>query len=73
MSKDLHVVPRNDEREHDLTRWCLCEPTVQAGECSDVVVHNAWDCREYVEAAEVIIEGIRSSTYTDSRWMVVKS
>lgn len=55
----IHAVPRNDEREHDLTQTCWCEPRVEwidpdtglpySHPAAPMVVHNSADCREVVE------------------------
>lgn len=56
-----HVLPVNDEREHEETTTCPCHPAVlwndpETGEAyaEALVVHNAFDCREVVEEAERI-------------------
>lgn len=57
----IHVLPINDEREHEETTTCWCEPLVEwsnpkTGEAysEGLVIHNAADCREIIEQAEQI-------------------
>lgn len=54
----LHVVPLNDERQHDLSGDCWCEPLVewidpetgQPWACGTArAIHDAADCREVSE------------------------
>ena len=53
----LHVIPNNDEQEHELSQNCKCNPETKWQDedgtifTSPMVVHNAFDCRE---ASEVI-------------------
>lgn len=52
----VHTVPNNDEREHQLTTDCWCEPCVEwidpesgmpwESGLGPLVHHNAADCRE---------------------------
>jgi hypothetical protein len=64
----VHVIPLNDEQEHEKSTSCWCEPTVNwidpdtnrpwaNGSC--MVVHNAADCREFSE--QVTGEGVSPS------------
>jgi hypothetical protein len=57
---NVHVLPRDDERPHQRTATCWCNPHVDwidpdtgmpwaSGGCR--VIHNAADCREVVEWA----------------------
>ena len=41
----IHVVPHKDIKEHNLDRWCLCNPKLKKG----VLVHNSFDERERIE------------------------
>lgn len=41
----VHVIPKNDAREHPSDAFCPCMPTVRAG----VAVHNSYDGREIGE------------------------
>ena len=53
----LHVIPRNDEIEHERSAECICQPRVEwadpdSGEVyanGPLVSHNAFDCREVSE------------------------
>lgn len=54
----VHTIPLNDEREHEQTTDCWCDPTViwidpKTGlpwaNGGPMVVHNAADCREACE------------------------
>lgn len=51
----IHVVPMNDEEEHDLDSECRCKPVVHwqspDGDIlpTALVVHNSFDCREVSE------------------------
>jgi hypothetical protein len=48
----LHVVPRGDLVEHELNRWCWCQPLVVPDNDEDteaLVIHNSLDGRELVE------------------------
>ena len=53
----VNVVPLNDEKNHDLSAQCWCDPEVE-WQCLDtkeiyvngpIIIHNAADCRETVE------------------------
>lgn len=49
---DIHVLPRNDLREHEETRVCWCHPynySEPDDERGVVVVHHSADGRELVE------------------------
>jgi len=56
----VHILPMNDERAHEMTDTCWCDPRIEwldpdtnlpwAGG-GHKVVHNAADCREVVEQA----------------------
>lgn len=43
---NVHVIPRNDLREHETHRDCWCRPVEQE---PGVIVHNALDGREDYE------------------------
>lgn len=51
MKKDKwHVLPNNDEREHDESEYCWCHPKSQRQPNGNwVIVHNAMDGRELIE------------------------
>lgn len=44
----VHVVPRNDLREHVMLRTCWCKPR-QDTQDDDLYIHNAMDQRETYE------------------------
>lgn len=53
MSEYFHVTPANDLLPHNTDDGtCLCEPKIDAEGL--MVVHNAWDNREFDEIAEAI-------------------
>ncbi len=45
-----HVTPTNDLKEH-ITHgcWCHCRPEVRSDNEGDLVIHNAYDAREFFE------------------------
>lgn len=45
----LHVYPRNDVREHDISRSCWCNPTEVA---DGIFAHHSLDGREQYETGE---------------------
>lgn len=56
----VHVIPENDEKPHERTANCPCNPTVDWldpetnlpwANGSYRVIHNSFDCREVVEIA----------------------
>lgn len=47
-TSDLHVVPVNDLREHEMSMQCWCRPYRSVSEAI-VVVHNSLDGREHAE------------------------
>lgn len=53
-SRDIHVIPVNDEREHVTTMSCPCNPRRDA--MRRVVVHQAWDRREVLEEIEQALQ-----------------
>lgn len=57
----IHVLPINDEREHEETTMCWCGPHVEWSDhetdeaySEGLVIHNSADGRELVEQAEEI-------------------
>lgn len=50
----IHILPINDEREHEEETTCWCNPKLITDEPEVIVVHNAADCRELIEEAETI-------------------
>lgn len=54
MSKTMHVIPVNDQIEHEESDECACVPAQEPVEREDgsvgwVVVHHAWDGRPQVD------------------------
>ncbi len=49
----IHVLPINDEREHEESTTCWCNPRIET-EGELLVIHNSADCRELIEQAEEI-------------------
>ena len=51
MEKVLHVYPLDDLKEHcvDGDGVCDCNPRIIEQNGTTIVVHNAWDGREYFE------------------------
>lgn len=55
----IHVTPINDEREHEESSACWCEPTVDWSYAEAICTHNAADCRELIEQAEEIKNSVK--------------
>jgi hypothetical protein len=61
----VNVIPLEDEHPHVMGEGCECCPWISWEERADgvlekpVLVHNAYDCREVAERAEVTV-GIKS-------------
>lgn len=47
----IHVVPMNDDQEHELHEQCWCQPQADAQQAL-VLVHNSSDGREPYELGE---------------------
>lgn len=46
----VHIYPINDQREHTLVgEFCRCQPSVADAGHSVLVIHNAYDGREFGE------------------------
>jgi hypothetical protein len=51
-NNDVHVYPELDRYPHDLEGTdCPCKPTIEVHGANLVIIHNAWDHREYFEQA----------------------
>lgn len=50
----IHVLPINDEREHEELTSCWCNPQLITDEPELIVVHNSMDGRELIEQAEEV-------------------
>lgn len=58
MDDDVHVYPLSDLSEHvTVGAGCPCEPTVEVIGANLLIIHNAFDHREIVEQAIVIMNG----------------
>lgn len=51
-----HIVPINDDKEHDLLYSCHCKPKVRNEGDNMLIVHNSYDGREGVEWANEILQ-----------------
>lgn len=51
-SDDVHVVPIDDYREHDVSKTCWCKPSPDTEE-SNVYLHKALDGREKYMTGEL--------------------
>lgn len=50
MEKNIwHVIPCNDLKEHEDTKLCKCNPKIDKTENGEIVVHNSYDGREFIE------------------------
>lgn len=54
----IHVMPMNDDREHEETATCWCKPIVEDRDrktgrmyATPIVIHSAMDGRELIEQA----------------------
>lgn len=45
----IHVLPLNDIKDHNESKFCKCEPRVE--EDGKLIIHNAYDGREFFEDA----------------------
>ncbi len=50
MSEIYHVLPVGDEKEHVQSKDCACGPRIE----NNLVIHNAYDNREFDEIADEI-------------------
>jgi hypothetical protein len=48
----IHVMPRDDLREHEESEFCACKPKVKYTGEGRVIVHNSYDGREVLEQWE---------------------
>lgn len=48
----MHVLPINDLREHVRSMTCPCQPYKEMVKAGWMIVHNAFDGREFNEQAE---------------------
>lgn len=55
----VHVLPLNDLKEHTQSDDCECHPKIEyVGEGGKVVVHNAYDGREFWEQWEDLKQNV---------------
>lgn len=55
----VHVLPLNDLKEHTQSDDCECHPKIEyVGEGGKVVVHNAYDGREFLEQWEDLKQNV---------------
>ena len=54
-SKQHHCHPIDDEKPHDLTLVCACEPRIEIINGHYLVVHNAYDRRVAIEVVNDIL------------------
>jgi len=47
----IHVLPIHDLQPHDLSTRCPCVPKAEVHHAGDLLIHNAFDCREVMERA----------------------
>lgn len=52
ISNTIHVLPLDDLKPHIESAACKCEPRVEDREAGTLVVHNAWDGREFFETED---------------------
>lgn len=45
----FHVIPLNDLKHHSEAVSCACRPRVEHAERGKIVIHNAYDGREFHE------------------------
>ena len=44
-----NILPTNDLKEHTPDSTCACKPKVLFENGEMIVVHNSYDCREFIE------------------------
>jgi hypothetical protein len=58
VSEIVHVVPLNDLKSHiESGVYCHCQPEVRKEEAGTLIIHNAYDGREFFEEDESEPEG----------------
>lgn len=50
---DIHVIPRDDLRDHDASDSCWCRPTRDA-DVDEIVIHRSMDGRESYEEGRAL-------------------
>jgi len=72
----VNVIPLDDEHPHVMGEGCECCPEVRWQDSdgmvfeNPVLVHNAYDCREVAEEAEVSSVGLEKASGTGKQWGV---
>lgn len=56
MSETIHLLPLNDAKSHVESPACKCAPSVQNVEGGTLIIHNAYDGREFFEDDEAFDE-----------------
>ena len=52
----IHILPRNDIKEHEETTTCICGPKVKFLDNGEMmIIHNSFDGREAIELVNEII------------------
>ncbi len=54
MAETIHILPNNDLKEHTTSKFCKCQPRIESEASGELVIHNAWDGREFHEIADEI-------------------
>ncbi len=47
--KRANVIPNNDLKEHTEDETCDCQPSMQYGNNTLIIIHNSYDNREFME------------------------
>jgi hypothetical protein len=63
----IQIIPLNDTKEHDKTRWCECNPILETVNNILIVSHNAYDLREVIEVANEILNNKNAK----DKWEVI--
>ena len=48
----IHILPMNDLKEHDESMACACRPEIKDEGNGYIIIHNAYDGREWKELAD---------------------
>ena len=51
----VHILPRNDTKEHIEDTMCECEPKIIIENGEMIVIHNSFDHREIIEDVNQIM------------------
>lgn len=47
---NINVLPVNDKHVHKEDEFCMCNPQIEKHDGNKIVIHNAFDGREFNEA-----------------------